>query len=93
MDIKIVRKKLNQALEAPEDDFKYQAFVNDYAMLLDAVKVNADTANLAIESVTLDNGVNFLDTFAALEKKSRFMMHGRALENVSSIRKMWILKH
>lgn len=69
MDIKIVRKKLNQALEAPEDDFKYQAFVNDYAMLLDAVKVNADTANLAIESVTLDNGVNFLDTFAVLEKK------------------------
>lgn len=91
MDIKIVRKT-TRVLEAPEDDFKYQAFVNDYAMPLDAVKVNADTANLAIESVTFDNGVNFLDTFVDLEK-SRFMMHGRALEKCEQYKKNVDLKH
>lgn len=69
MDIKSVRENLNQALEAPEDNSKYQAFVNDYTMLLDEVKINVDTATLAIEGVTLDQGVNFLDTFAALDKK------------------------
>lgn len=69
MDIKAVREKLAQVLQTPEDDAKYQAYINAYTMLLDEVKINADTANLAIEGVTLDQGVNFLDTFAALNKK------------------------
>ena len=69
MDIKSVRDKLSQALAAPEDDAKYQAFVNAYIMLLDEVNINSDSANLAIEGVNLDQGVNFLDAFAALDKK------------------------
>jgi hypothetical protein len=69
MDVKSVKEKLVQILETPEDDVKYQAFINDYTMLLAAVKINADTANMAIEAVNLDHGVNFLDTFAALTKK------------------------
>lgn len=69
MEIASVREKLNQVLAEPENDNKYQAFINDYTLLLDEMKVNADTANLAIEAVNLDQGVNFLDTFAALNKK------------------------
>lgn len=69
MDIKSVKEKLAQVLETPENDAKYQAFINDYTMLLEEVKINADTANIAIEAVNLDQGVNFLDTFAALTKK------------------------
>lgn len=69
MDIKSVRNKLSQALAAPEDDAKYQVFVNAYVMLLDEMKINNDTACIAIEGVTIDKGVNFLDTFARLEKK------------------------
>lgn len=69
MDVKSVRKKLLQAIEAPENDAKYQAFINEYTVLLDEVKINTDTANIAIEAVKLDQGVNFLDTFVALDKK------------------------
>lgn len=69
MDIKSVREKLLKVIEVPEEDAKYQAFINDYTLLLDEVKISADTANIAIEAVTLDQGVNFLDTFAALDKK------------------------
>lgn len=69
MDVKSVREKLLQVIETPENDAKYQAFINDYTILLDEVKINADTANIAIEAVKLDQGVNFLDTFAALDKK------------------------
>ena len=69
MDIKVVNDKLIQVIKAPEDDAKYQAFIGVYTMLLDSVKVNADTVSIAIESVDIDQGVNFLDTFAALNKK------------------------
>jgi hypothetical protein len=69
MDVKSVKEKLTQVLEDPENDVKYQNFINDYTMLLEAVKINADTANMAIEAVNLDYGVNFLDTFAALTQK------------------------
>lgn len=69
MDVKSVRKKLLKVIESPEDDSKYQEFINDYTLLLDEVKINSDTANIAIDAVTLDQGVNFLDTFAALDKK------------------------
>ena len=69
MDIKVVNDKLVQVIKAPEDDAKYQAFIGAYTMLLDSVKVNADTVGVAIDSVNIDQGVNFLDTFAALNKK------------------------
>lgn len=69
MDVKSVREKLLKVIESPEDDSKYQAFINDYTLLLDEVKINSDTANIAIEAATLDQGVNFLDAFAALDKK------------------------
>lgn len=69
MDVKSVRDKLLTVIKEPENNTKYQAFINDYTILLDEVKINTDTANLAIESVKLDQGVNFLDTFAELEKK------------------------
>ena len=69
MDVKLVNQKLLRAIEKPEDDIRYQAFIKDYAMLLDEVRINTDTANLAIKAVKLDHGVNFLDTFAALNKK------------------------
>ena len=69
MDVKSVREKLLQVIETPEDDAKYQAFINDYTLLLDEIKISADTANIAIKAVKLDQGVNFLDTFAALDKK------------------------
>ena len=54
MDIKVVNDKLVQVIKAPEDDAKYQAFVGAYAMLLDSVKVNVDTVNIAIDSVDID---------------------------------------
>lgn len=69
MNIKVVNDKLVQVIKDPEDDAKYQAFIGVYTMLLDSVKVNADTVNIAIDSVDIDQGVNFLDTFAALSKK------------------------
>lgn len=69
MDVKSVKEKLLKVIEAPEDDTKYQTFVNAYIMLLDEVKINIATANIAIEAVKLDQGVNFLDAFVALDKK------------------------
>ena len=69
MDVKSVREKLSQVIEMPRDDIKYQAFVNEYSILLEQVKINTDTANIAFEAVKIDQGVNFLDTFAALDKK------------------------
>lgn len=70
MDINSIKGKLTQALEAPDNDGKYQVFVNEYTVLLDKKKVTAETSNLAIEAVTLDQGVNFLDTFATLSKNA-----------------------
>lgn len=69
MDIKVVNDKLVQVIKAPEDDAKYQAFIGAYTMLLDSVKINVDTVNIAIDSIDIDQGVNFLDTFAALSEK------------------------
>lgn len=69
MDVRTVREKLVKVLETPEDDKKYQDFVNEYTMLLDETRITEDTANIAIEAINIDQGVNFLDTFAALEKK------------------------
>ncbi len=69
MDIKIVKEKLDLAIKSPEDDKKYQAYVNVYTFLLDEVKINTDTVNIAIAGVELDQGVNFLDAFVALDKK------------------------
>ena len=66
MDVKKIREKLAAVLKESENDTKYRAFLDDYTMLLDEVKVNTDTANLAIEAVKLDN---FLDIFAGLDKK------------------------
>lgn len=68
MDVKSVKKRMVQALESPEDDIKYQTFINEYTMLLDQMKISADTTNIAIEAVKLDQGMNFLDTFVGLEK-------------------------
>lgn len=69
MKAKLVREKLVTLLETPENDVKYQAFIDEYIGLLDQVKINADTANIAIEAITIDHGVNFLDAFANLDKK------------------------
>ena len=69
MDVKKIREKLAAVLKESENDTKYRAFLDDYTMLLDEVKVNTDTANLAIEAVKLDQGNNFLDIFAGLDKK------------------------
>lgn len=69
MDVKTVREKLELAIKAPEDDNKYRAYVSEYTLLLDEVKITADTVNIAIAGISLDQGVNFLDTFAALDKK------------------------
>lgn len=69
MDIKIVNNKLAQVIKAPEDDAKYQAFIETYTMLLDSVKINAETVNIAIDSVDIDKGLNFLDAFAVLSKQ------------------------
>ena len=69
MDVKKIREKLAAVLKESENDTKYRAFLDDYTMLLDKVKVNTDTANLAIEAVKLDQGNNFLDIFAGLDKK------------------------
>lgn len=68
MDIKLIKEKMLKALEDPENDAKHQAFINDYTMLLDEVRINTDTANLAIAAVKLDQGFNFLDAFASLDK-------------------------
>ena len=69
MDVKTIREKLAAVLKEQENDTKYRVFIDDYTMLLDEVKVNTDTANLAIEAVKLDQGTNFLDIFAELDKK------------------------
>lgn len=69
MDVKTIREKLATVLKEQENDTKYRVFLDDYTMLLDEVKVNTDTANLAIEAVKLDQGTNFLDIFAELDKK------------------------
>lgn len=69
MELKSVKEKLLQALEEPDNDNKYQAFISEYTLLLDEVKINNDTSNIAIEAVNLDQGMNFLDTFVALDKK------------------------
>ena len=69
MDAKKIREKLAAVLKESENDTKYRALLDDYTMLLDEVKVNTDTANLAIEAVKLDQGNNFLDIFAGLDKK------------------------
>ncbi len=69
MNTKSVREKLMMTLNAPEDDKKYKLFIEDYIMLLDEMKINTDTANLAIEAVSIDQGINFLETFIALDKK------------------------
>ena len=69
MDVKKIREKLAAVLKESENDTKYRAFLDDYTMLLYEVKVNTDTANLAIEAVKLDQGNNFLDIFAGLDKK------------------------
>ena len=50
MDVKKIREKLAAVLKESENDTKYRAFLDDYTMLLDEVKVNTDTANLAIEA-------------------------------------------
>lgn len=69
MDKNVVREKLNYLLAKPEDDARYQAYMNAYTMLLDEVKVTSDTANLAIDGVDIDQGVNFLDIFVSLDAK------------------------
>ena len=69
MDVKTIREKLAAVLKEQGNDTKYRVFIDDYTMLLDEVKVNTDTANLAIEAVKLDQGTNFLDIFAELDKK------------------------
>ena len=69
MDVKTIREKLAAVLKEQENDTKYRVFIDDYTMLLDEVKVNTETANLAIEAVKLDQGTNFLDIFAELDKK------------------------
>ncbi len=69
MNTKSVREKLMMTLNAPEDNKKYKLFIEDYIMLLDEMKINTDTANLAIEAVSIDQGINFLETFIALDKK------------------------
>ena len=69
MDVKTIREKLAAVLKEQENDTKYRVFIDDYTMLLDEVKVKTDTANLAIEAVKLDQGTNFLDIFAELDKK------------------------
>ena len=69
MDVKTIREKLAAVLKEQENDTKYRVFIDDYTMLLDEVKVNTDTANLALEAVKLDQGTNFLDIFAELDKK------------------------
>ena len=69
MDVKTIREKLAAVLKEQENDTKYRVFIDDYTMLLDEVKVNTDTANLAIEAVKLDQGTKFLDIFAELDKK------------------------
>ena len=65
----MIEEKLNQALAAPKDDVKYQAFINEYIMLLDQAQITTETTNIAIRAVELDQGVNFLDLFVSLEKK------------------------
>lgn len=69
MNSKLIKDKLMMTLNEPEDDKKYRAFIDDYIMLLDERKVNTDTANLAIEAVSIDQGMNFLEIFIALDKK------------------------
>ena len=69
MDVKTIREKLAAVLKEQGNDTKYRVFIDDYTMLHDEVKVNTDTANLAIEAVKLDQGTNFLDIFAELDKK------------------------
>ena len=81
MNTKSVREKLMMTLNAPEDDKKYKLFIEDYIMLLDEMKINTDTANLAIEAVSIDQGINFLETFIALDKKKG----GGSLENYKKL--------
>lgn len=69
LGVNSVNQKLIQALSEPENDIKYRAFINDYCMLLDEVKITTDTANIAIAAVELDQGINFLEAFLALNKK------------------------
>ena len=57
--LKKIREKLAAVLKESENDTKYRAFLDDYTMLLDEVKVNTDTANLAIEAVKLDQAIIF----------------------------------
>lgn len=69
MDINIVKEKLNQVLYSPEEDSKFHAYISAYRMLLDEVRINSETANIAIKAVDLDHGVEFLEAYLALEKK------------------------
>ena len=70
MEIKAVEEKMIQALSKPEDEKLVQEYIGDYVDLLDELKITTDTANLAVKGVDLDQGVNFLDAFAGLEKKA-----------------------
>ncbi len=70
MEIKTVEEKMIQALSKPNDEKLVQEYIGDYVAVLDELKITADTANLAVNGVDLDQGVNFLDAFASLEKKA-----------------------
>ncbi len=70
MELKAVEEKLVQALAKPEEEKLVQEYISDFVAFLDEQKITTDTANLAIKGVDLDQGVNFLDAFASLEKKA-----------------------
>lgn len=70
MNEKKVEEKLQELIQEPDNDNKYQAFVNEYVMLLDQVKINEETVKIAYNAVDFDHGMNFIDTFISLDKKT-----------------------
>lgn len=55
---KKVEEKLQELIQEPDNDNKYQAFVNEYVMLLDQVKINEETVKIAYNAVDFDHGMN-----------------------------------
>lgn len=69
MELRKIQQKLEECLKNTSNDSLVQDYIGQFVMLLDEKNVTSETACLAIDGVDLDNGVNFLDTFAALNKK------------------------
>ena len=70
MEIKVVEEKMTEVLASPDNEDLVREYIDMFVSLLEEIKITTDTTNIAVKSVNLDHGVNFIDTFTGLEKKA-----------------------